>query len=108
MVIKFKKEKIYSQIFASIFFTTIVILAMFIISSDTNSLLFTSNSQAGLTENQSVQYILTFLVSHKYNFIWWIAVVIFFTILGFLCGRFIDNRRAKYIKINSDIVYNLK
>jgi len=103
-VIKFQIKKTYSHILASTFFAATVVLAIFVAFVSNNVLPVTSNLSAGLTENQLTQYI----ISQKDNFIWWLAVIVFFTLLGFFFGRLIDARRSKYIKINGKTAYNLK
>jgi len=103
-MIKFEIKKTYSHILASAFFTITAILAVFVVFVSNNILPVTTSFSAGLTENQLTQYI----ISQKDNFIWWLAVIIFFTLFGFFFGHLIDARRSKYIKINGKTAYNLK
>jgi len=107
-MIKFEIKKTYSRALALTFFALTAMLAVFVVFASNNALFATPSYSASLTGNQLTQYALNFLLSQKNNFLWWLAVIVFFTLLGFLCGRFIDAKRSKYIKINGKAISNLK
>ena len=107
-MIRFERKKIYSRFFGIAFFLGSSILAIFsFLSSSTDNLIVRSNFEASLTGNQFVQVVLIFLQSYKHNLIWWVIVIIFFTLLGFFLGRLIDAKKLKNIDVKR-VGYNVK
>lgn len=84
------------------FFISTSFLAVFVVLSGTDSSLFTPTYQAGLIGVQSNQNNLTFFAVNKDSLLWWGITIVFFTLLGFYIGRFVDFKRSEYI-VNKNV-----
>jgi hypothetical protein len=101
-MITLKRTKTYSRIFSAIIFVTSSFFATLSIINATDISLFGSSYQAGLIGSQAVQSNLTFFSVNKDNIIFWSVVIVISTLLGFLCGRYVDIKRSEYIIVNNN------
>jgi hypothetical protein len=103
-MIKFERKRTYARFLGTVFFIASSISAWFALFKSGNGSIVAINSGASLTGNQLIRYV---FVNYKGQFVLWLLVIIFVTLLGFLCGRFIDAHRSKYfIKLSALIKHN--
>jgi len=98
-MVRFKRKKTYSRFFGISVFAAISILA--VIANNNDESFSASNYSAGLSGSHFTQYFLSILPNGNHNLLLWVAIIILFTLLGFLFGRFIDKKKAKYVIVDN-------